>query len=379
MAAEGAAGRRVGERAPADVFHIVQVVDRVKHRAGIEDRHHAVAAMRAAALVAIALDRGDAAILAHADLEPDVGLRSPAMGDEGLFARRHHAHGGIGLARQECGDQLDVQRLGATAETAADMRLDHADARHVHAEDLRQHQVHVVGNLCGRMHRHAVAHGIVFRDRGVHLHLVLADLGAVIRAFAHEIGFGEALRRRAKLEQDIAFDIAGLLLMQERGARRERVLRGVVGGQLAHHQLDAADRLARGGIVERGDGRNGLAAVAHFVARQRILAARDREHAEGLVAVGAGDDGHHAPDFQRLRYIDIDDLAVRIGTAVDAAGQLAGAKNVRGVFGAAGDLLRPVDHRHVRADVVRGCGFVHGAMPCRPSATANFTASMIFT
>src|SRR6478735_9838635 len=107
-----------------------------------------------------------------------------------------------------------------------------------------------------------------------------------------------------------------------------------------------------------------------------MLATRDREHAEGLVAVGAGDDGHDARDFQRLRYIDIDDLAVRIRTAIDTAGQLTGAKNVRGVFGAAGDLLRSVDHRHIRADVVCGCGFVHGAMPCLPSATANFTASM---
>ena len=43
--------------------------------------------------------------------------------------------------------------------------------------------------------------------------------------------------------------------------------------------------------------------------------------------------------------------------------ELAGAKNIRGVFGAAGDLLRPVDHRHIRADVVCRCGFVHGAAP----------------
>ncbi len=39
-----------------------------------------------------------------------------------------------------------------------------------------------------------------------------------------------------------------------------------------------------------------------------------------------------------------------------------GAKNVGGVFGAAGDLLRPVDHRHVAADIVRGDGLVHGAI-----------------
>ena len=120
VAAEGAAGRRVGEHALADVFDVVQVVDGVQHRAGIEDRDHAVAGMRAAALDAFAFDRGDAAVLAHADLQADVGLRPAAMGDEGLLAVDHDAHGAAGLARQQRGDQLDVERLGAAAEAAAD-------------------------------------------------------------------------------------------------------------------------------------------------------------------------------------------------------------------------------------------------------------------
>ena len=147
------------------------------------------------------------------------------MGDEGLLAVDHHAHGAAGLARQQRGDQLDVERLGAAAEAAADMRLDHADARHVHVEDLRQHQVHVVGHLRGGVHGHAVAHGVVVGDRGVHLHLVLADLGAVVGALAHQIGLGEALRDVAELEQHVALEIAGLLLVQLHGAGRERVLR----------------------------------------------------------------------------------------------------------------------------------------------------------
>ena len=50
------------------------------------------------------------------------------------------------------------------------------------------------------MHGHAVAIGIVVGDRGVHLHLVLADLGAVVGAFAHQIGLGEALLDVAELE-----------------------------------------------------------------------------------------------------------------------------------------------------------------------------------
>src|SRR5262249_34128001 len=73
VAAERAARRRVGEHALADVFDVVQVVDGIKHRAGIENRHDAVAGMRAAALVALALDGGDLAVPAHAELEADVG------------------------------------------------------------------------------------------------------------------------------------------------------------------------------------------------------------------------------------------------------------------------------------------------------------------
>ena len=61
------------------------------------------------------------------------------------------------------------------------------------------------------------------------------------------------------------------------------------------------------------------------------------------------------------------------------AGQLTRSENVGGVFGAAGDFLGPVDHRHIAADVVRRDHFVHGATPCAFSAAAYFTASMIFT
>ena len=220
--------------------------------------------------------------------------RPAAMGDEGLLAVDHHAHAAAGLARQQRGDQLDVERLGAAAEAAADMRLDHADARHVHVEDLRQHQVDVVGNLGAGVHRHAVALGVVLGDRGVHLHLVLADLGAVVDALAHQVGLGKSLRYVAQLEQDVALDIAGLVRVQLAAPGAIAALRGVVGGQLAHLEPDQLDRLLGGGVVDGGDRRDRLAAIAHLVARQRMLAARDRQHAEGLVAVGAGDDRLHA-------------------------------------------------------------------------------------
>ena len=281
------------------------------------------------------------------------------MGDEGLLAVDHGAHAAAGLARQQRGDQFDVERLGAAAEAAADMRLDHADARHVHVEDLRQHQVDVVRHLRRGMHRHAIALGVVVGDRRVHLHLVLADLGAVVGALAHQIGLREAFRHAAQFEQHVALDVAGLLGVKLRRVRRERVLRLVVGGQFAHLQPDQLDRLARGGIIDRRHRRHRLAAIAHLVSRQRMLGARDRQHAEGLVAVGAGDDRLHARQLCRRGDIDFDDLAVRIRAAEDPSRQHAGLQDIGGVLGAARHLLGPIDQRHVVADVVRRHDFIN--------------------
>src|SRR5260370_12509690 len=94
--------------------------------------------MRPAALVAFAFNRGDLAVLAHAELEADIGLRPAAMGDESLLARSHQAHVAAGFARKQRGDQLDVERFRAAARAAAAIRLDRPAARHVLVAHPRQ-------------------------------------------------------------------------------------------------------------------------------------------------------------------------------------------------------------------------------------------------
>ena len=47
----------------------------------------------------------------------------------------------------------------------------------------------------------------------MHFHLVLTDLGAIVAAFAHDIGALETLLHIAELEQHVAFDIARLARM----------------------------------------------------------------------------------------------------------------------------------------------------------------------
>src|SRR5712671_6440454 len=92
VTAEGPARRRVGQHAATDIFDIVQVVDRIEHRARIKNGHDTVTGVRPAALVAIAFDRRDAAVAAHSDLETDVGFGPTAMGDECFLAIDHEAH-----------------------------------------------------------------------------------------------------------------------------------------------------------------------------------------------------------------------------------------------------------------------------------------------
>ena len=335
--------------------------------------------MRPAALVAFAFDGSDLAVLAHAELEADVGLGPPAMGDESLLPRGHEAHVAAGFACKQCSDQLDVKRFRAAAEAAADMRFDDPDARHVYVENLCQHQMHVIRNLRTGVDGHALAHGVILRERGVHLHLVLADLGAVVIALAHEIRLAKSLLYAAQLEQDIALDIIGPMRVDDVRAGGQRLLGRVIGGQLLDFEFDEAERAFGGGIVDRRDPGYRLAAIAHLVARQRVFAARDRQHAECLVAVGACDDCLDTRQPQRRRDIDVDDLRVGIGAAQDAARQQAWSDQIGRVFRPPRYLVRPVDHRHVSADAVRWNDLVHGATPPAWSSAAYFTASMILT
>ena len=163
------------------------------------------------------------------------------------------------------------------------------------------------------------------------------------------------------------------------GAGRHRLRCSVVGGKFANLQLDAPQRFLGGRIVDRGNGGDRLAAVAHPVARQRMLAARDRKHTEGLVAIGAGDDRLHTGKLRRLGNIHVEDFSVRIRTAKNAPSEHARHDKIGGVLGASGNFFRAVDHRHVFADVMCRHDLVHGDSSAAQSSAACCTASMILT
>ena len=301
------------------------------------------------------------------------------MGDEGLLAGEYEAHRTPRLAREQGRDELDVERFGAAAEAAADVGLDDADARGVHLQRAREHEVNVVRHLGRGVDGHALPHRIVLGQGRMHLHLVLAHLGAEIALLAHELGLGEAGRGTAELEKHVALDVVRAMGMDVDRSLGQGRLGAVVGGELAHAQADEAERLLGHRLVDRGYGGDRLAAIAHALAREGILALRYRQHAEGLVAIGPGDDGDDPREPGGCVDVELEDLRVAVRAAEDAPRKRPRRRDVGRVFGAARDLVGPVDHRHIAADRVRGCDLVHAASPRARSVAACWIASMIFT
>ena len=128
----------------------------------------------------------------------------------------------------------------------------------------------------------------------------------------------------AELVVDLALEVARLVVVQQHRARGARFLRRVVGRKLAHLELDQPQRALGGLGVDRRHGRDRLAAVAHPLARQRVFVHGDRQHAVGVRAVVAGDDGHDAWQRPRLRHVEPNDLAVAHRAAEDPADQRIG-------------------------------------------------------
>ena len=378
VAAHRAVGRRVRVDAEAVVARRRHPVDRVQERARVEDRDEPVARVGAAALHDLRLDRRDSARLREADLQPHVGLRPPAMREERLLARELEPHRSARRAREEPGDDLEVERLGAVAEAAADERLDDADRRLVELQAAGERQVHVVGHLRDRVEREPAALGVPVGHRRVRLHHRVVDLRVVERVLAHEVRLREPAVHVAEGLLDRALEVARLAFVQRHGALCASRLRVEIRGQRLEVELDRREgRLRRRGVVG-GDGGHRLAAIAHAIARERVLVLRDRDHAVGDRAVLAGDDRPHARHRARARRVDAADARVRDRAPQDRADERAARREVRRVAGGAGHLLDAVDERLAHAHRLRRRRALRFRVHRAPPAAAC-TASMIFT
>ena len=347
----------------------------MQQRAGVEDRHQPVAAVGAAALHDLAIDGGDLAAALDADLQPDVGGRPAAVRQEAFLARQLHPDRAAGRARQCGGDHLEVERLDAVAEAAADEGFDDADARAVHAQHPRQRQVQVVRHLGHRVRRQAVALGLVGGHRGIELDLAVRHLGIGGAALQHQVGRREAAVDVAEILLHLALDVAGLVVVQQHRVLGARIGSAEVRGQRLEIEHDRAQCRLGGGLVDGGHRGHRLAAVAHLVARQWPLVLRDRDHTIGCGEVLAGDHRAHARDRACRRGVDGADQGVRHRAAQDATDQRLAEGQVGGVARAAGDLLDAVDERCALSDPTGRA--VRGAHRAPPAAAR--TDSMIFT
>ena len=191
-----------------------------------------------------------------------------------------------------------ISKLSAStrcAEAAADERLDHADARLVHLQAARQHQVQVVGHLRDRccMVRRS-AHGSYSASAACSsICAWLTSAQSMLTSRTRSAAAKPARRRRRCGAPGVRGCPACRRATRVASGARAACAR-VIAGQFAHFELDQVERALRGRRIDRSDGRDRLAAIAHLVARQRILVLRDRQHAVGVLAVFAGDDCDHA-------------------------------------------------------------------------------------
>ena len=296
------------------------------------------------------------------------------MSQEVLLAGEPHQHLAGRGTREQRGDDFKVEHLDAGAEAAADEWFDHANARRIHFQAARQHQVQVITDLGDALRGEAPANRIVIDKAGMRLDLRVIELGATDRFLAHQIGRCETCRNVAELVVHLAFDVAGLVGVQQHRVGTARSRRRVVSGQLPHFEFDQVQRARRDGVVSRRHSRDRLSAIAHPLTRQRMLVHGHGQYPVGVGTVCAGHHGDDPVERARLGNIETKDLAVAHWTSKNAADQGVGMFEICRVMRAPGDLLNAVDERQAAASgiivPVRG----HDAM-----SAAAFTDSIIFT
>ena len=96
----------------------------------------------------------------------------------------------------------------------------------------------VIADLRHGLHRETAGQRVELGKTGVRLDLRVVDLGAAEALLLHQIGRGHALTDVAKLMMDLAFDIAGFVVVQKHSVRRTCRFGRVIGGELSYLQFN---------------------------------------------------------------------------------------------------------------------------------------------
>ena len=350
MTAHGAVGRGVGEHAQAMVADIGNMIDGVEQRARVEDGDDAVASIGPAPLHHLRRDRLNAAIPRDPHLELGPGGRPAAVGQKHFLPAQHHIHRRLGLAGQQPAYQLIGHCLGLAAEPTAHHRLDQANLAHVQLHHRGDGHVHVIGHLRRAPDVQPLVERIPAGHGGVGFHLGVGHLWGMEAVLQDHIAGRETRLHVPKLGVNLALDIAFAFFMQgfrPLGHRLEGIEVGRQ-GVVFHH--DGVQGLFGRPGIHRGHRGDAFALVAHLVPGQRILVARQGQHAERHVALLPGDHRSHARHGFGRRNVDGHDAGVRVGAAQDASHQGVRKTEIRGILAPSGGFFQPVDEGHGLAD-----------------------------
>ena len=344
--AEAAEGDRRGdvgvdpERVDVNVRHAVWAHRRVA--AG--DLLGRLLGVRAAVVPARRLVGDERAVPLGAGLDPHP-RRVLGVGEELLVALQSEAHRLARLAREPRRDGLD-RRVDLPAVGTAQRAHDHAHVGRGKLEKVGDLGLDPVRRLGGVPERQSLV--APAGDNNVRLHRHVLDGRAVEGVLDDDLGLGEAGVDVALALDELVDDVGALEarlsgedvgaaagqrarpLVKDGRARLERGLDVEYGRQHLVLHLDQVQRLFRGGIVGRGNGRHDVTHVAHLVQRHRRLIADEQAergiHVVAAEDVVAGQDGHSTQRGGPGRVDAARSSRVRRASAGRASGACPGAR-----------------------------------------------------
>ncbi len=303
VAALGAAWRLVGEEAHALKFIAGQLIRHRLEHAGVVGGCHAIRAVSPAIEEGTEMHGGERAILLDAGLDPHFDRVTPTVDEENLFARAGEFDRAAGAAREFAGANFVREGVGFPAKAAADVGGDYTHVGLREFEYLADFAVNVVRRLGrgpeGELAADGVA-GVGFPagDTGVRFQGGVVVALVVEPVLAGIIGLGKARLHVAKFIVDGFVDVAGAgLVVDLHLGMRQGLVDAHEGGEHFVFDLDQFQRFVEDIGVERGDGGNGVADVAHFVDGQRVFVLAGGEDAKFLRQVFAGEYGYDAGQF----------------------------------------------------------------------------------
>ncbi len=320
-----------------------KVVGSREQLAGVVGRHQAVGAVRAAVDDDARVHArqppvpGRAALVAHLHRVP------AAVRVEDLLARPQHLHRAPRQHRELRDAELERERIGFSAERAAERGLDHAHARLRQLQHAGERAVHVVRDLRRGPHReHAVR--AVLRDGAVRLHRRVGRAVERVLALHHDVGAVDRGVDLAELQVHVLRDVTVLAVLGDcRFGAGQGLVRVEMGLEDRVFDLDQLQRVDGRVLVEGRDRGDGLADVAHLVHGERRLVLGPGQDAEFYRQIGADDDREHPGQRAGAAGVDGLDDRVRMRAAQQLRVQHARQLDVVGVDRRAGRLAEAVD------------------------------------